>query len=99
MEMSKVLAKNIEGKQATKSWGKCNKNASRRNQQGGPVDQLNAWHKMQGIRPTRMSTFFRHGTRIFGSLVIKLIFEICATLTHLWGRLGDLKINMYNLGE
>ena len=27
--------------------------------------------------------------RIFGSLVIKLIFEICATLTHLWGRLGD----------
>ena len=35
----------------------------------------------------------------FGSLVIKLIFEICATLTHLWGRLGDVKKNMYNLGE
>ena len=35
----------------------------------------------------------------FGSLVIKLIFEICATLTHLWGRLGEVKKNMYNLGE
>ena len=49
---------------------------------------------------SRLSLHFFDMARIFfGSLVIKLIFEFCATLTHLWGGLGGLKINMYKLGE
>ena len=43
--------------------------------------------------------FFEMARVFFGSLVIKLIFEFCATLTQLWGRLGGLKINMHKLGE
>ena len=49
---------------------------------------------------SRLCSHFSDTARVFfESLLIKLIFELCATLTHLWGRLGGLKINIHNLGE